>query len=42
MNGVISQLYENTWAIEDGHVRCFLLAGDTDALLIDSGISGLA
>ena len=41
MSEMITFLYENTWAIEDGHVRCFLLAGKTSALLIDSGISGL-
>lgn len=41
MKEMITLLYENTWAIEDGHVRCFLLAGESMALLIDSGISGL-
>lgn len=41
MNENVTLLYENTWAIEDGHVRCFLLSGETSALLIDSGISGL-
>lgn len=29
----------NTWRIEDGFVRCFLLTGTQKALLIDSGAS---
>ena len=41
MNEIITCLYENTWAIEDCHVRCFLLAGEVSALLVDSGVSGL-
>ena len=29
-----------TWSIEDGFVRCFLIAGNEKALLVDSGVSG--
>ena len=35
----IIKINENTWRIEDGFVRMFLLAG-TKALLVDSGVSG--
>ena len=38
MEHQIRQLGENTWSIEDGHVRFFLLAGTREALLIDSGM----
>ena len=38
----IVKLYENTWAIEDTGVRCFILAGKTKALLIDTGRTGMA
>ena len=34
----IIKINENTWRIEDGGVRFFLLAGDKKALLIDSGM----
>lgn len=34
----IIKINENTWRIEDGHVRFFLLAGEKKALLIDSGM----
>ena len=34
----IIQINENTWRIEDGGVRFFLLAGEEKALLIDSGM----
>ena len=34
----IININENTWRIEDGGVRFFLLAGDQKALLIDSGM----
>lgn len=34
----IIKMNENTWRIEDGHVRFFLLAGEKKALLIDSGM----
>lgn len=34
----IIQINENTWRMEDGHVRFFLLAGEKKALLIDSGM----
>ena len=35
----IIQMNENTWRIEDGGVRLFLLAGTERALLIDSGMN---
>lgn len=35
----IIQMRENTWRIEDGGVRFFLLAGTEKALLIDSGMN---
>ena len=31
---------DRTWSIEDGFVRCFLIAGNEKALLVDSGVSG--
>lgn len=34
----IIKISENTWRIEDGNVRFFLLAGEKKALLIDSGM----
>lgn len=34
----IVKRYENTWSIEEDGVRFFLLAGETAALLIDSGM----
>ncbi len=34
----IIQINENTWRMEDGGVRFFLLAGEKKALLIDSGM----
>ena len=34
----IVKINENTWRIEDGGVRFFLLAGEEKALLIDSGM----
>ena len=37
----MKELYENTWAENDGMVRFFLLAGKERALLVDTGISGL-
>lgn len=40
MNEVI-QMNENTWRIEDGMVRMFLLAGTKEALLVDSGMNTL-
>ena len=39
MNCEIIQIRENTWQIEDGGVRFFLLAGTERALLIDSGMN---
>lgn len=38
----IVKLYENTWTVEDMGVRCFILAGETKALLIDTGRTGIA
>ncbi len=38
MNEII-QINENTWRIEDGMVRMFLLTGTKEALLVDSGVS---
>jgi glyoxylase-like metal-dependent hydrolase (beta-lactamase superfamily II) len=35
----IIRINENTWRIEDGGVRLFLLAGEERALLIDSGMN---
>jgi|GEM_PF-65170 len=35
----IIRINENTWRIEDGHVRCFLLCGTERAALIDSGMN---
>lgn len=32
---------EHTWRIEDGFVRCFLLEGTRNALLIDSGATSI-
>ena len=34
----VIKINENTWRIEDGGVRFFLLAGEKKALLIDSGM----
>ena len=34
----IVKINENTWRIEDGGVRFFLLAGEEKALLVDSGM----
>ena len=39
MNYEIIQMNRNTWRIEDGGVRFFLLAGTQKALLIDSGMT---
>ena len=38
MDYKIIQMNENTWRIEDGGVRFFLLTGTEKALLIDSGM----
>lgn len=35
----IVQMDSNTWRIEDGFVRFFLLAGTTKAVMIDSGVN---
>ncbi len=37
----IIKINENTWRIEDGMVRMFLLTGTKEALLVDSGVSGI-
>lgn len=37
----MTQLFENTWCLEDAGVRIFLLAGQERALVIDTGRSGL-
>lgn len=34
---VIEKINDNTWRIEDGFVRCFLLTGTEKAVLIDTG-----
>ncbi len=39
MSCEIIQMNENSWRIEDGGVRFFLLAGTEKALLIDSGMT---
>ena len=39
MEHEIIQMNENTWRVEDGGVRFFLLAGEERALLIDSGMT---
>ncbi len=39
MNCDIIQMRENTWRIEDGGVRFFLLVGTERAMLIDSGMN---
>ena len=39
MSYEIIQMNENSWRIEDGGVRFFLLAGTEKALLIDSGMT---
>ena len=41
MNTNIKLIAENTWQIEDGFVRFFLLAGNERSLLIDTGVSGM-
>ena len=39
MNPEIIQMNEDTWRVEDGGVRFFLLTGEEKALLIDSGMT---
>lgn len=39
MDSSIVKMNENTWRIEDGAVRFFLLAGTEKALLVDSGMT---
>ena len=41
MDARITLLYPNTWAIEDGGVRIFLLAGTDRAMVVDTGMTGL-
>lgn len=38
MSYEVIKLNENTWRIDEGHVRFFLLTGTKEALLIDSGM----
>lgn len=38
MDYKVTQFNENTWIIEEGFVRFFLLTGNSQALLIDSGM----
>lgn len=38
MDYKVTQFNENTWVIEEGFVRFFLLTGNSQALLIDSGM----
>ena len=39
MNCEIIKINDNTWRIEDGGVRFFLLTGTQKALLVDSGMN---
>ena len=39
MNPEIIPIDAQTWRIEDGMVRCYLLAGTDSALLIDTGMT---
>lgn len=41
MDENIIRINSNTWRIEDGFVRAFLLTGSERAMLIDSGVSGM-
>ncbi|MDR1064978.1 MAG: MBL fold metallo-hydrolase, partial [Oscillospiraceae bacterium] len=36
----VIKISEGAWRIEDGMVRCFLFAGESRALLVDTGMSG--
>ena len=38
MNKAFEKINETTYVCDDGHVRFFLLIGDDEALLIDSGM----
>ena len=38
----MKELFENTWSLEDNGVRIFLLAGTEKALVIDTGMTGIA
>ena len=38
-NATIIQIDEGTWRIENGMVRCYLLAGAEQALLVDTGMT---
>ena len=40
MQAKVTELYQNTWAIEDMGVRAFLLAGSEKSLMIDTGMGG--
>lgn len=39
-NYKVSIIRENFYCIDQGHVRCFLLVGDKEALLVDTGTGG--
>ncbi|MBR2561453.1 MAG: MBL fold metallo-hydrolase [Eubacterium sp.] len=41
MRPIISEVLDKTWTVEDGDVRFFLAAGEKEALLIDTGMTGL-
>ena len=41
MQAPVTQLYENTWAIEDRGVRIFVLEGTERAMVVDTGMTGL-
>lgn len=39
MEHLITERYQDTWAIEDGDVRIFVIAGRKKALVVDTGVS---
>ncbi len=41
METPVRELYAGTWAIEDGGVRIFVLAGNDRAMVVDTGMTGL-
>ncbi len=41
MDSNVINLYEHTWAVADGGVRIFVLAGTERAMVIDTGMTGL-
>ena len=40
MRPIIREIFNGTWSVEDGDVRFFLAAGEREALLIDTGMTG--